>query len=142
MGKEGLGWWPLTEHLCDYAALQPELAGITVRAGNATSKAPYPCLEILWDKESSMALHGPAKGGVSLWLDLWAAGDDQNPAAAYETLYDLQSRVCDVLTRWSDAVWHDLNMVAKLSIAEINSDGDSHRPLAKSRMILNIDWRK
>lgn len=130
------------KHLRDYARLQPELQGVDIRAGAKKPKDPYPCLEIIWDSENGFSLFNNTSGELSLWLDLWIRNDDKDPSMAYDVLADLMERVCTVLVRWSDVIDSELNISTQLDVKDAISDAETNRPLAGTRMILNLTWRR
>lgn len=142
MSYEVVTWYTLIKHLRDYARLQPDLAGIEVRAGAKKPKDPYPCMEILWNDEAGISIYGTHKGELNVWIDLWVMSDDLDPMIAYETLSTLQNKVCQVLVRWSDALVDELGVAVNLTLVKAVSDGDVNRPLANSRMFIKINWRK
>ncbi len=135
-------WWLFIKHLRDYAKQQPELIGVDIRAGSKKPKDPYPCVEIIWDSENGFSLFNNTKGELSLWLDLWIRNDDKDPSAAYDALADLMDRVCTVLVRWSNTLQRDLGYVTTIDVKDAVSDAETNRPLAGTRMILFIEWRK
>lgn len=142
MDNRFLIWWLFIKHLRDYAKLQPELQGVDIRAGAKKPKDPFPCLEIIWDSEDGFSLFNNTKGELSLWLDLWIRNDNKDPSAAYNDLADLMERVCTVLLRWSNILQNDLGFSTKIDIKDAISDAETNRPLAGTRMILHIEWRK
>lgn len=142
MDNRFLIWWLFIKHLRDYARLQPELQGVDIRAGSKKPKDPYPCLEIIWDSENGFSLFDNTKGELSLWLDLWIRNDDKDPSMAYDVLADLMERVCAVLVRWSEVIDSELDITTKLDVKDAISDAETNRPLAGTRMILNLTWRR
>ena len=137
-----LVWWTIIKHMRDFFRSQEEFDGVDVRAGAKKPKDPYSCLEILWDEETGVILYKPSKGFLTLWLDYWVRSDNRDPGVAYEKLFVLQSRGCEVLLRWQAALLRDLGFATKLTLGQAVSDGDGNRPVAGSRMVLNIEWRK
>lgn len=140
--QQFLMWWLLIKHLRDYAKLQPELTGVDIRAGTKKPKDPYPCMEIIWDSEDGFSLYRNNKGELNLWVDLWIRNNDKDPSAAYEVLADLMERVCTVLVRWSDALLEELEISADIQVKDAISDAESNRPLAGTRMVINVKWRR
>lgn len=137
-----LVWWTIIKHLKNYAKAQPELEGTAVRAGAKKPKDPYPCIEILWDDETGISLFTANKGELTIWIDVWIRSDEKDPGTAYDILNGLQNQICVVLIRWTDVLLDDLGIAVKLSLREAVSDGDSNRPLAGSRMVIEIEWRR
>lgn len=140
--QQFLMWWLLIKHLRDYAKLQPELTGVDIRAGAKKPKDPYPCMEIIWDSEDGFSLYRNNKGELNLWVDLWIRNNDKDPSVAYEVLADLMERVCTVLVRWSDALLEELEISADIQVKDAISDAESNRPLAGTRMVINVKWRR
>lgn len=140
--QQYLMWWLLIKHLRDYAKIQPELTGVDIRAGAKKPKDPYPCMEIIWDSEDGFSLYRNNKGELNLWVDLWIRNNDKDPSAAYEVLADLMERVCTVLVRWSDDLLEELEISADIQVKDAISDAESNRPLAGTRMVINVKWRR
>lgn len=140
--NEYLIWWPVLNHLRDFAAAQDELAGVDVRAGSKKPKDPYPCVEFIWDEENAQNLYRTNQGEFTIWVDSWIKNSDPDPAAGYEVLHVLQEKVCEVIVRWSDAVIEDMNLFVNLELNGIVSDGELRRPLCGSRMVLKIKWKR
>lgn len=133
-------WWPIIKNLCEFLRAQPEMDGITIIAGG-TDEHIYPRLEILWDEEDGIEPHKQNKGNISLWVDGWVENDN-NEETAYSLLYQVQRGFFDVVQRWPAYLVDQLGIAVKLEIKRTVSDGGTSRPVAGSRTILKIEWRK
>jgi len=135
-------WWPLLDHLRDYASAQTELTGVAVRAGSKTPKDPYPCVEFTWDDESGKNLLRTDKGTLIIWADCWLKNAGKEPDSGYPALHTIMKSVCLIVARWSDAVLSDLNLYTDITLKSAISDADSNRPLCGARMVFEIEWRR
>lgn len=133
-------WWPIIQSLEGFLKSQPELDEVTIIAGG-TDEHIYPRIEILWDEETEIEPHKQNKGNIALWIDGWVE-NNKDESTAYGLLYQVQRGFFDALKRWPAFLVDQIGIAVKLEIERTVSDGGTSRPIAGSRTILKIEWRK
>lgn len=143
-------WWPIAKHLTDHLAATTGLEPGHVYAGPLGTAKPYPAIEVLWDDETDPSMHLDREGLVSLWIDCYVPVDDANPSAAFEAMYDIQTKIMASLKGDTEAgtePWHKIAGKA-LSLAltpmfpGIASQSKITRPSYQSRIVIAVTWKR
>ncbi|MDU2066632.1 MAG: hypothetical protein E6713_17575 [Sporomusaceae bacterium] len=134
-------WWPIIQNLKEFLEQQPEMADIMVVEG-AIDDTVYPRIEILWDDEGGMYPHTLRTGTVVLWVDTWVENTAPGDASAYGLLHPLQIAFNGLLDKWTNHALKNLGLSMNVKIVKTASDGGTSRPIAGSRTILEIEWRR
>jgi len=133
-------WWPIIENLVAYIRTLPEFAETNVHAGTQNPVSYYPCIEIVWDNESNINPYKQSKGSLTLLIDAYVTDDD--PAVAYEKLYDVQQQSFAALRGWSASAADILGIALNAKVIKIASAAGTIKPVTGSRTTLEIEWRK
>lgn len=144
---ECIQWWPLAKHLSQSLKQfqtddgKSPFEKFYIYAGSKSNDKDYPCIEIKWDLESDINLHGRSEATTNLWIDMFIENSDDNPEKPYMLLYFYQNHILSVLEEWPSKINEELKIAAMLRVKEIVSDADMFRPNCACRFSIEINWR-
>lgn len=148
-------WWPLVKSLVAFLNAQksedevdengnplPLFDGVAIYAGSRGKGKDFPCIEIGYESEGDISAPVPNVGQAVITIDVCVEGSDEDPSVAYELQDELQGKILSRLPDWPRIARDEAGIAPNVTIDGIASDGDIYRPVAYSRIFLNVEWRK
>lgn len=158
MANINLMWFPIAKNLKEFLttykkpdgtgiyddllALETDIEQVEITVGTMeTARTSYPSLEILFDNEELGAIHTNSnKTVVNLWLDCYVQDTnfENNPELIYEKLFMFLNSTINSLEAWRWHLQNTLKIQPRIAINGALSDGDTQRPYANCRILLEI----
>lgn len=133
-------WWALLSDLQSFLQLQTDLADVTIEAGASACVPEQRTVQLVRGTGTADWRGRYKPGRQTLYVDCWAYDDDA--AAAYAQLNELEKNVFDAIRLWGQQGSTVEGAHARAMIKDTEPDGDLFRPSVASRTLVEIDWTK